>query len=100
MKLLLSGQRHVLRADVAARALRVDRLHEDRVRADRRIAAERHQHGPAMHLRAACVFRIGLAHIGTGFGERGACDEVVVEKEENVFPMVPAGASVAQIRLK
>ena len=26
--------------------------------------------------------------------------EVVVEKEENVFPMVPAGASVAQIRLK
>jgi acetolactate synthase I/II/III large subunit len=25
--------------------------------------------------------------------------EVVVEKEENVFPMVPAGASVAQIRL-
>jgi acetolactate synthase-1/2/3 large subunit len=26
--------------------------------------------------------------------------EVVVEKEENVFPMVPAGASVSQIRLK
>lgn len=26
--------------------------------------------------------------------------EVIVEKEENVFPMVPAGASVAQIRLK
>jgi acetolactate synthase I/II/III large subunit len=25
--------------------------------------------------------------------------EVIVEKEENVFPMVPAGASVAQIRL-
>ncbi|XWW47913.1 biosynthetic-type acetolactate synthase large subunit [Fibrella sp. USSR17] len=26
--------------------------------------------------------------------------EVIVEKEENVFPMVPAGASVSQIRLK
>jgi acetolactate synthase-1/2/3 large subunit len=26
--------------------------------------------------------------------------EVVVEKEENVFPMVPSGASVSQIRLK
>ncbi len=26
--------------------------------------------------------------------------EVVVEKEENVFPMVPAGASVSEIRLK
>lgn len=26
--------------------------------------------------------------------------EVIVEKEENVFPMVPSGASVAQIRLK
>ncbi len=26
--------------------------------------------------------------------------EVMVEKEENVFPMVPAGASVSQIRLK
>ncbi|GAB4034457.1 biosynthetic-type acetolactate synthase large subunit [Spirosoma gilvum] len=26
--------------------------------------------------------------------------EVIVEKEENVFPMVPAGASVAQIRLR
>ena len=26
--------------------------------------------------------------------------EVVVEKEENVFPMVPAGKSVADIRLK
>jgi acetolactate synthase I/II/III large subunit len=26
--------------------------------------------------------------------------EVIVEKEENVFPMVPAGAGVAQIRLK
>jgi acetolactate synthase-1/2/3 large subunit len=26
--------------------------------------------------------------------------EVVVEKEENVFPMVPSGASVANIRLE
>ena len=26
--------------------------------------------------------------------------EVIVEKEENVFPMVPSGASVSQIRLK
>lgn len=26
--------------------------------------------------------------------------EIIVEKEENVFPMVPAGASVSQIRLK
>jgi acetolactate synthase-1/2/3 large subunit len=26
--------------------------------------------------------------------------EVIVEKEENVFPMVPQGASVAEIRLK
>jgi acetolactate synthase-1/2/3 large subunit len=26
--------------------------------------------------------------------------EVVVEKEENVFPMVPAGAAVADIRLE
>jgi acetolactate synthase I/II/III large subunit len=26
--------------------------------------------------------------------------EVIVEKEENVFPMVPAGASISQIRLK
>ena len=25
--------------------------------------------------------------------------EVIVEKEENVFPMVPSGASVSQIRL-
>ena len=26
--------------------------------------------------------------------------EVVVEQEENVFPMVPSGASVSDIRLK
>ena len=26
--------------------------------------------------------------------------EVIVEKEENVFPMVPAGAAVADIRLE
>jgi acetolactate synthase-1/2/3 large subunit len=26
--------------------------------------------------------------------------EVIVEKEENVFPMVPAGTSVSEIRLE
>ena len=26
--------------------------------------------------------------------------EVVIEKEENVFPMVPSGSSVADIRLE
>jgi acetolactate synthase-1/2/3 large subunit len=26
--------------------------------------------------------------------------EVVCEKEENVFPMIPAGASIADIRLE
>lgn len=31
---------------------------------------------------------------------KGYVLEVVVEKEENVFPMVPAGTSVSQIRLK
>jgi acetolactate synthase-1/2/3 large subunit len=34
-----------------------------------------------------------LAHDG------GYVLEVVVEKEENVFPMVPAGRSVSEIRL-
>jgi acetolactate synthase-1/2/3 large subunit len=28
------------------------------------------------------------------------CVEVVVEKEENVFPMIPSGASVSDVRLK
>lgn len=32
--------------------------------------------------------------------DKGYVLEVVVEKEENVFPMVPAGTSVSQIRLK
>ena len=32
--------------------------------------------------------------------DKGYVLEVIVEKEENVFPMVPAGTSVSQIRLK
>jgi predicted ribosome quality control (RQC) complex YloA/Tae2 family protein len=32
---------------------------------------------------------------------KGSADgQVIVEKEENVFPMVPAGTSVSEIRLE
>nr|MCU0326961.1 acetolactate synthase large subunit [Spirosomataceae bacterium] len=32
--------------------------------------------------------------------QKGYVLEVIVEKEENVFPMVPAGTSVSEIRLE
>lgn len=55
------------------------------------------------HLKARCVSK--REELQDAVNEMIASDqpyflEVKVEKEENVFPMIPSGASVADIRLK